>query len=92
MQLRHPEKTCQTGTFVTVQILTWRRANGEWQPRNDHPQASVLNERKPQAQCEVSTATLRVLMPGGHRLAPTESGDETERERVISGAIAYAWL
>ena len=24
-------------------------------------------------------------MPGGHRLAPTESGDETERERVISG-------
>ena len=38
-----------------------------------------------QAQREVSTATLRALMPGGHRLAPTESGDETERERVISG-------
>ena len=75
MQLRHPEKTCQTGTFVTVQILTWRRANGEWQPRNDHPQASVLNERKPQAQCEFR-----------YRYA------EDERERVISGAIAYAWL
>ena len=58
---------------------------GEWHLRNDHPQASVLNERKPQAQCEVSTATLRVLMPGGHRSATTESGNETERKRVISG-------
>ena len=54
-------------------------------PGNDHPQASVLNEHKPQARCEVSTATLRVLMPGGHRLAPTEPGGETERERGISG-------
>ena len=95
--------------LVTVQTLTYHRAKGEWQPRNDHPQASVLNERKPQAQCEVSTATLRVLMPGGHRLAPTvpecrwhsfrndragrrDPAGETERKRVISGAIAYAWL
>ena len=55
--------------------------------RQGHPQTSVLSECKPEAQHEVSTATLRALMPGGHRLAPTESGDETERERALAEYI-----